>query len=51
MGRIFTGAAKILAGIMLLALIAIALFSPAWAARPQDVKVAAFTPIPTCWSG
>ncbi len=47
MTRFLTGVVKLLAGIMLLFLIAYAVFSPAWAARPQDVKVAAFTPLPT----
>ena len=47
MSRFLTGLVKVLAGIMLLVLIAAAVFSPYWAARPEDVKVAAFTPIPT----
>ncbi len=47
MARFFTGLVKLLAGIMLVVLLCIAVFSPFWAARPEDVKVAAFTPIPT----
>ena len=44
MGRFFTGLVKVLAGIMLLVLLALAVFSPAWAARTGDVKVKTFTP-------
>ncbi len=47
MARFFIGICKVIAGLMLLVILALVVFSPAWAARPEDVKVPAFTPIPT----
>ena len=38
---------KILAVLGILVLLAAAVFSPRWAARPEDVRVSAPTPLPT----
>ena len=47
MARFLIGLCKLIAGIMLVVLIGLTVFSPAWAARPENVKVPTFTPIPT----
>ena len=47
MSRTLIVIAKIFSVILLLSLVLYVVFSPMWAARPEDVKVAAPTPLPT----
>ncbi|MBR4579465.1 MAG: CapA family protein [Oscillospiraceae bacterium] len=47
MNRFLIGFCKLLAVVGLFVLVAVLIFSPRWAARPEDVRVAAPTPLPT----